>query len=247
MMERRILSYKLFEEQETPELTQDQIRWLNTCTRGRWEINPETGLVDVLGSFDCFQQDLTDFKGIRFGTASGFFYCDSNNLTSLAGAPEKVGGNFYCNSNRLTNLVGSPKEVGGNFYCNANRLTSLEGAPEIVYKSFFCQDNDLTNLIGSPKEVGSFFCDNNQLTSLEGAPVNVKRDLNYDGNPVSSVTLLSIQNLINKGNSYPEALSQCWDQMPEDDKILMYADNPDLSAEERKGYELRAKVYKKVY
>jgi hypothetical protein len=40
-MERRILSYKLFEEKETPELTQEQIRWLNTCTSCRWEINPE--------------------------------------------------------------------------------------------------------------------------------------------------------------------------------------------------------------
>jgi hypothetical protein len=246
-MERRILSYKLFEEKETPELTQEQIRWLNTCTSCRWEINPDTGLVDVLGSFDCFQQGLTDFKGIRFGTVSSYFYCDSNQLTSLTGAPEKVGGSFYCNNNRLTNLVGSPKEVGGNFHCERNQLTSLEGAPEIVYKNFYCQDNNLTNLIGSPKEVSGFHCDNNQLTSLEGAPERIKIYLNYDGNPVSSVTLVSIQNLMNKGNSYQEALSQYWDQMPEEDKILMHADNPDLSADDRKGYDLRAKVSKRTY
>jgi hypothetical protein len=52
---------------------------------------------------------------------------------------------------------------------------------------------------------------------------------------------------MDKGNSYPEALSQCWDQMPEDDKILMYTDNPDLSADDRKGYDLRAKVSKRTY
>jgi hypothetical protein len=35
--------------------------------------------------------------------------------------------------------------------------------------------------------------------------------------------------------------------MPEEDKILMHADNPDLSADDRKGYDLRAKVSKRTY
>jgi hypothetical protein len=49
------------------------------------------------------------------------------------------------------------------------------------------------------------------------------------------------------GRSYPEVLSEYWDQMPEEEKILMYANNPDLSDDEKRGYELKAKVSKKVY
>ena len=247
-MERRILSYKLFEEQETPELTPEQIRWLNTCTRGRWELNPETGLVDIDGNFRCDEQNLTDFKGIRFGTANGYFYCDSNNLTSLAGAPEKVGGNFYCNNNRLTNLVGSPKEVGGDFYCNENQLASLVGAPEEIAGYFYCNGNRLASLVGAPKEVaGDFSCRYNQLTSLDGAPEKIGGTLYCSDNPVGYETLLAIYDLMKSGRSYTEALSQCWDQMTEEDKILMYGDNPDLSADEKRGYELRDKASSRIY
>jgi hypothetical protein len=41
-------------------------------------------------------------------------------LTSLEGAPEKVGKDFDCTNNQLINLEGAPKEVGKNFNCMNN-------------------------------------------------------------------------------------------------------------------------------
>ena len=287
---KRILSYKLFEEHKTTELTKEQVEWLDKCTKGSWELNPETGLVDIDGNFRCDKQDLTDFKGVRFGTigrsfscinnqlsslegspkeVGGDFDCSFNQLTSLEGAPNEVGEGFYCGNNQLTNLEGSPKIVGGNFYCrynnltslkgapvsigsdfscSFNQLTSLDGAPVSVEGGFFCHNNQLASLIGAPEKVGEdFWCGGNQLISLDGLPVSVGGGLSCDGNPVSEGALLRIYKLMKSGKSYPEALSEYWDVMPEDDKILMYADNPDLSTDEKRGYELRAKAAKRIY
>ena len=49
---------------------------------------------------------------------------------------------FYCENNQLTSLVGAPQKVG-SFSCGNNLLTSLEGAPRKVrFKGwFFCDDN----------------------------------------------------------------------------------------------------------
>jgi hypothetical protein len=120
--------HQLFEN--TQELTPEQVEWLDSCTEGTWKINPQTGLVDVDGDFNCSEQDLTDFKGVRFGKVVGGFYCGNNQLTSLEGAPREVGGSFYCWNNQLTSLEGSPQDVGVDFYCSNNRLTSLAGAPQ---------------------------------------------------------------------------------------------------------------------
>ena len=63
------------------ELTREQVQWLNDCTKGTWALNPQTGLVDVEGRFSCSSQDLTDFKGVKFGMVDGDFYCENNALT----------------------------------------------------------------------------------------------------------------------------------------------------------------------
>jgi hypothetical protein len=208
---KRILSYKLFEEQETPELTQEQIDWLNFCTypegtKRDWKLNPDTGLVDIDGNFDCSGQSLIDFKGIMFGTVTKYFNCANNQLTSLEGAPERVGGNFDCERNQLTSLEGAPAIVGGYFYCGNNQLVNLKGAPEKVGGYFYASDN-----------------------------------------PVHYSTLLNIYDIMSDGYSYPEALSQYWDEMLDSDKDLMYADNPDLSDDEKRGYELKIRSSKRIY
>jgi len=69
------------------------------------------------------------------------FDCSSNNLTSLTGAPNSVGGYFDCSLNNLTSLANAPRSVGGNFYCSFNKLTSLVGAPRSVGKDFWCMGN----------------------------------------------------------------------------------------------------------
>ncbi|NBW56728.1 hypothetical protein EBR43_02870, partial [bacterium] len=134
------------------ELTQAQKNWLNKCTRGTWSLNKK-GLVDIDGYFDCEEQNLKDFKGVKFGKVKGSFSCSNNQLTSLVGAPQEVKGSFYCRHNKLTSLEGAPQEVGGSFYCENNQLTSLEGAPQEVGGSFDCNRNKLTSLEGAPQEV----------------------------------------------------------------------------------------------
>ena len=170
------------------ELTPEQIKWLDECTEGTWKINPQTGLVDVKGHFNCSEQGLTDFKGVRFGVVSGDFYCYGNRLTTLEGAPQEIGGYFYCENNRLTSLEGAPQRVRGSFKCTNNQLTSLEGAPQSVGQAFNCSNNQLTSLVGAPQKVGFWFsCDHNQLTSLEGAPQEVRGDFICSNNQLTSL------------------------------------------------------------
>ena len=227
-------------------LTQEQIEWLNQCTKGTWKLNPQTGLVDVDGNFDCKEQGLADFKGVRFGVVGGYFSCEDNlltslvgapqevrgyfscgdnQLTSLVGAPQKVEGDFDCHENLLTSLVGAPQEVGRDFDCDNNRLTSLEGAPQDVGVSFDCDNNRLTSLVGAPREVGGIFrCENNQLTSLEGAPqkVGVGRSFYCSDNPVSDETLESIFGIMETGKGYLESVESLWPEIPVDDQALLY-------------------------
>jgi len=142
------------------------------------------GLVDVDASVNLSYIGLLKLP-LQFGKVTGNFYCDSNKLTSLEGAPKTVEGNFYCDSNKLTSLEGAPKTVEGNFNCVNNQLTSLEGAPKCVEGNFYCDSNKLTSLEGAPKCVeGNFYCYNNQLTTLEGAPKCVEGNFNCVNNPL---------------------------------------------------------------
>ena len=131
---RYLRDYRLFESRDG--LTDEQRKFLDEYTRGTWSVNSE-GLVDVEGSFYCYDQGLEDFLGIRFGKVSGNFYCFANQLRTLEGSPMMVGGNFYCSGNQLRTLEGSPREVGGHFYCHKNPLISLEGAPEMIKHEFW--------------------------------------------------------------------------------------------------------------
>ena len=175
---------KLFEAFSTStSLTEDQIKWLDRCAKGRWKMNPSTGLIDVDGGFYCPGQGLTDFKGVAFGHisgSSGTFYCDNNLLTSLEGAPQTVNGDFYCDNNQITSLKGAPQKVGGGFYC--------------------------TN------------------------------------NPVPEETLVSIFALMKKGKSYQQALEECWPNMNNEDRALMYKDLKGLTPEEIRMYQSLATV-----
>ena len=123
-------------------LTEEQIGWLNECTLGSWKLNELTGLVDVDGEFNCMEQNLTDFKDVKFGHVSGDFHCGRNRLTSLNGAPQTVGKYFYCNDNLLTSLAGAPQTVT-DLYCHRNQLTSLEGAP-LSISNLHCHGNPVS-------------------------------------------------------------------------------------------------------
>jgi hypothetical protein len=128
-----IRGYRLFENMNS--LTDEQRKFLDEYTYGRWVVNRE-GLVDVKGNFNCYDQGLEDFLGIRFGKMSHDFFCNNNQLRTLEGSPRVVGGDFYCHINPLISLEGAPKVVDGDFYCGYNPLISLEGAPEVIEGRF---------------------------------------------------------------------------------------------------------------
>ena len=178
---RYIKTFSLYESVQI--LTPEQKNFLDKYTKGGpWSLNPSTGLVDLQGNFDCAHEGLNDLLGIRFGKAPFKFYCNGNNLKSLVGAPQTVGGGFYCVNNNLKSLVGAPQTVEGSFSCVNNKLTSLVGSPQIVGGEFGCEDNELTSLDGAPQTVGGgFSCYNNSsLTSLAGAPETVKGRFSSD-------------------------------------------------------------------
>jgi hypothetical protein len=145
---KHVKPYELFES--SSQLTQKQIQWLERCASVSWTLNTTTGLVDVAGDFNCFGQNLTDFRGVKFGLVKGGFYCRNNNLTSLEGAPQHVEGGFFCDNNNLTSLEGAPQHVEGDFSCADNDLTSLEGAPQHVGGGFYCSHNPVSEDVLEP-------------------------------------------------------------------------------------------------
>jgi len=131
-------------------------------------------VVDVHGDVMLRRNQYIEKFPVQFGSVSGNFWCENNQLMSLQGAPDHVGGNFSCEGNKLTSLQGAPHRVGLNFKCNSNKLTSLQGAPDHVVGDFRCSNNRLMDLQGSPTHVGrDFLCDRNKLVSLVGAPAHV--------------------------------------------------------------------------
>ena len=179
---------------------------LNKCTekakpniRKGLVLNSNTNRYDYKGSitnefletFNLLKIDESGNKvgfAIDFGEVTGNFLCYGLGLTSLKGAPQKVGGDFDCYKNKLTSLKGAPQIVGGSFLCSDNKLASLRGAPQKVGGGFFCSWNPLTSLEGVPKEIrGVFNCSENQLTSLEGAPKEVGRNFNCSKNQLTSL------------------------------------------------------------
>jgi hypothetical protein len=169
-------------------LSVSQIKYLDRGvkkSRGNWSFNETTGRIDIMGSF-VSPEGLKGFRGIRFGTVTGDFDCYSNNLTSLEGAPQKVGGDFRCHDNNLTSLVGGPTEVHGSFYCyRNNNIVDLNGSPKIVGGHFRCADTGITSLDGITQNIGrDLNCANTpNLKSLKGAPAKINGifDCSYSG------------------------------------------------------------------
>ena len=223
---RHIKEYnQLFEN--TQELTQEQKDWLDDCVRGTWSVNPQTGLVDIKGLFSAAHKLLTDFKGVRFG---------------------KVSEGFYCNYNQLTSLEGGPRKVGGYYYCNNNLLTSLEGAPEVAPRMFVCSHNKLTSLKGCPKKIGSqFLANNNELTSLEGAPQYVEGPFYLGDNPISSRAAEGVLRRMIRGKiTLEQAVVDYWKNIPRADKPYLAKHNPNLTPEQKRGYEALERLKTRV-
>jgi hypothetical protein len=190
---------------------------------GVWTLNEETGLVDIEGNFDvseCIRYNShgtscgirehvksRDFKGIKFGVVTGYFYCVGMGLESLEGAPIKVLEDFDCSVNKLTSLEGAPKEVGWDFSCSANKLKDLRGAPSVVGGSFFCGRAKLESLEGAPKEIGGTFnCRRNKLVSLKGAPRKVR---SFECQENMLTDLVGAPDTLSEGEKYSDGRFDC--------------------------------------
>jgi hypothetical protein len=152
---RHIQTFKVFESSQ--ELSPRQEAYLDGLTTGPWKLNRATGLVDIKGSFYYVGNTEGSFDGIKFGTVTGSFTCDNNDLKTLEGAPRVVERGFGCSTNRLKSLKGGPERVGEDFYCNNNNLTDLTGSPDYVGGSFACIGNPLESFEGAPKFIGEKF------------------------------------------------------------------------------------------
>ncbi|MBR1825400.1 MAG: hypothetical protein IJ770_02325 [Alphaproteobacteria bacterium] len=116
----------------------------------------------VKGDLDLSNKGLTELPDLSEVVIEGSFDCSENELTSLKGAPQKVGEYFCCYANQLTDLEGAPQEVGGDFYCYVNKLMTLEGAPKEIGGCFSCVANqELKSLFKIPKmnEDEKLYCD----------------------------------------------------------------------------------------
>jgi hypothetical protein len=153
------------------ELISENLR-LNFKVDGTARIDGQ-GLVYVDGNIEL-QGDFHKLP-VQFHTVTGDCTISHSVLTTLEGAPTKVGRNFSCWANKLTSLAFSPKYVEGDYNCGNNpNLQTLQGAPEHINGTFSCSHCNLTSLAGAPKTVDEdFWCTNNKLTSLEGCPSDV--------------------------------------------------------------------------
>jgi hypothetical protein len=155
------------------------VKWLDKYEIKNYIISDDL-TVAVDGDVFLYDKNIINIS-IKFNIVIGDFNCSYNRLTSIEGAPEKVGGYFSCSHNKLTSLQGAPKEVGGGFYCDNNKLINLQGAPKEVGGGFDCSFNKLTSLQGVPEKIdGNFYCYNNLLTTLQGAPKNKLKQIIKD-------------------------------------------------------------------
>lgn len=142
--------------------------------------------------FEDEERSILSVLGEQDDVYVGNYNCTDLMLTSLKGAPEKVGGSFSCSNNRLTTLEGGPSSVGDDFFCIDNELTTLKGASASV-GNFYCNDNKITSLEGAPTSVGKYFvCSRNQLTSLHNIHKHIKyigHFADFSSNPITSSVL----------------------------------------------------------
>ena len=109
----------------------------------------------IEGSVSLRSLHLTELFDLSDVEVAGSFNCSNNNLTSLVGSPHTVSGNFNCSDNNLTSLVGSPHTVSGNFDCSGNNLTNIEDIPNTVGINFYI-DKELIDKF--PKEYIRSLC-----------------------------------------------------------------------------------------
>jgi hypothetical protein len=102
-----------------------------------YTINPDD-TIDVDGNVDLYNK-LGDMEKlpVKFGKVAGWFSCEGNELTTLEGCPNYVGGSFgcefICSENNLTTLEGCPKYIDGDCYCDILTHHILGNIQGVIY------------------------------------------------------------------------------------------------------------------
>lgn len=127
-------------------LTQEQIDWCKKHLVAYWEVNDKgevhynDAYIDILGDPYRFE--------VKFGTCTTFT-CNSINLESLVGSPDKVLYDFIIDGSNIKTLEGAPEYVGDTLtLCNNNQLTSLDGSPNTIERLRISDCDQLTDLKG---------------------------------------------------------------------------------------------------
>ncbi len=74
-------------------LTQEQIQFLDKVCRGAWFLTTNNGIY-VNGSVYMVNMGLTEIP-VKFYRVTGYFNCNTNNLTTLKNCPDFVDGLYF--------------------------------------------------------------------------------------------------------------------------------------------------------
>jgi hypothetical protein len=104
------------------------IEWLNKMgVTSNYSIKDDYTIDIINSGIDLSYKNLHQFPDyIQFDRVDGYFYCNTNYLTSLRGCPKTVGDEFDCSDNNLKYLEYCPEYVGYNFYCAGNPIDFTE-------------------------------------------------------------------------------------------------------------------------
>lgn len=171
-----------------PFLTDRQkiINWLDNMGVDGYEIDDNL-VVNVLGDVNLKKKNL-DYLPVQFGTVTGSFYINKNNLTTLKGSPYVVEGNLDCSENNLVNLHHFPQKLGKSCFCNNNKLTTLEGCIDSINGKFYCGNNELPSLEHGPQTVtDNYQCFKNKLEDMTGVASVIGGTLYCSNNPLKTL------------------------------------------------------------
>jgi hypothetical protein len=153
------------------------------------------GAVHVNSSILMIKSTPNRMLPVQFAVVDSSCIFAERGLKSLKGAPHTVNGDFDCSMNALTSLAHAPQTIGGGaqFRCDGNKLTSLAHAPANTAE-LVCNNNLLTNLQDVPP-CGMLWATENPFTSFKHTPDHIAElVISYDVN-LPLLGLLSVKKI----------------------------------------------------
>jgi hypothetical protein len=147
----------------------------------------------------AYGNQISHIKNLHFCEIRDSIDLSYNQITSLEGCVEMVGGEFDISYNPLSSLIYGPQNVQGHYRCHHCSLTNLEGlAQEFgLFESFlYAHSNQIDTLEHlENKTITSLLLSNNKITSLQG--IDLYTDvLSIHHNPIEDIpSLLALKKL----------------------------------------------------